>query len=299
MPSAPLYENQPAHSFIRTSEVAFDFQKKIYPSWYSVINGTRLSCHYHLHQELEFIVVYEGRVDFQVGGRQYSLGENDILIINPFEPHSGTIPLDCDRTVYYAINVNMKSLGTIPNRTIKGIADGLSNGSMVYPNGRCNKDGNGKLLECLRSVVENSDCGGEVLQFAEFFRAMAMLGDPLRLDAEKENKRSDAFIRSTVLYIQSTPLHQVSLEAIADMLSYNKAYFTTLFKKNFGMSFTDYVNNYKITVAKGYIKNGNYNLNDVAEKAGFYDILLSVRHFSTNSLGVIPVIIRNFLKKYA
>ena len=52
-------------------------------------------------------------------------------------------------------------------------------------------------------------------------------------------------------------------------MSYNKAYFTTLFKKNFGMPFVDYMNKYKIELARGYIQNGNDNLNEVALKSGF------------------------------
>jgi AraC-like DNA-binding protein len=264
-----IYEPQPECNLIRVTYVGFDFARKVYPSWYSVIRGTRMSCHYHLHQNMEIIYVEEGRVSFQVSGRQYELFENDILLINSFEPHSAAIPPDCDKTVYYAINVDMNQLGNLPNKLIKSIADDLINGNGIYPNIPESEDTKAELLQCVREIVGGRTEAKELYQLAGLCRTFAVLGSPMPVECEKESKRSDQFIISTISYIQNTPLQEVSLEAIAELLCYNKAYFTTLFKKNFGMSFTDYLNNYKINLAKTYIRNGNYNLNDVAEKSGF------------------------------
>ena len=264
-----IYEPQPDCKLIRITYIGFDFEKKIYPSWYSVIKGTRMSCHYHLHQNMEIIFVEEGRVSFQVGGRQYELSENDILFINSFEPHSAIIPLDCDRTVYHAINIDMNQVGNLPNKLTKSISNALVNGNGVYPHIPEDKETKEELLRCIIEIVNANTEAKALYQLASLCRMFAILGEPSFVESEKESKRSDQFIRSTISYIQNTPLQDVSLEVIAELLCYNKAYFTTLFKKNFGMSFTDYLNNYKINLAKTYIRNGNYNLNDVAEKSGF------------------------------
>lgn len=265
-PEVSLYEPQPADRLIRVTYIDFDFEKKIYPSWYSVINGTRMCCHYHLHQNMEIIIIKEGRVEFLVNGSKYDLRENDVLIINPFEPHSATIPKDCDRTVYYALNFDTSRLSGMPSRKMSTISEKLINGKSFYANIPDEDKMAGVLCNSLE-IAENVE-NDELLQLSALLKIFAILGEP-QLNAHENNKRSDQFIRATVTYIQTTPLQDVSLEAIAELLSYNKAYFTTLFRKNFGMTFTDYLNNYKINIAKGHIRNGNYNLNDVAEKSGF------------------------------
>ena len=263
-----LYELQPTSQLIRTTYVDFDFDKKIFPSWYSVIKGTRMCCHHHLHQTMEIIVMKEGRVDFQVSGSKYDLRENDVLIINPFEPHSAIIPRGCDRVVYYALNFDIGRLLDVPVRRLRTICDTLINGNAYYDNLLADGEIKDGVLDSALEIA-NSTGEDELVDFSALLRIFSKLGEPELNPNEKKNKRSDQFIREVVFYIQTTPLQDVSLEAIANLLSYNKAYFTTLFKKNFGMNFTDYVNNYKITIAKGYIRNGNYNLNEVAEQSGF------------------------------
>ena len=266
--SLSTYEQKKAQ-LIRISDIAFDFPQHIYPSWYPIVKDTRLCCHYHLHEHIEIIVVDEGYVTFQVNGHQYDLSRDDILFINPFEPHSASIPSGCNRTVYHAVNLDLNLLKTIPSTSFNRILDDLTNGTSAYTNILSYKNTSDKLLSSLRSIINSRSEQDELYRIAHMFHFFSTLGQPISIGIEQENKRSAEFIKAVVLYIQNTPPQDISLETIANMMSYNKAYFTTLFKKNFGMSFTDYVNNYKIEMAKGYIRNGNYNLNEVAIKTGF------------------------------
>lgn len=267
--SIDIYEAQKSSRLIRINHICFDYLRKIYPSWYSYMKGTRMSCHYHLHHQMEIILVTEGRVSFQVSGKEFAMSENDILLINPYEPHSATIPKDCDRTAYYAINIDMNLLSAVPNKATKDIANALNNGNGVYMNLPTDEEIKSELVRYAFEMVEGSMQDISLFQLSAMLRFISVLGEPQATGLEKGRQRSEQFIRSTVAYIQSTPMSEISLEGISEMLCYNKAYFTTLFKKNFGMSFTDYLNNYKITLAKDLIRNGNYNLNDVAEMAGF------------------------------
>ncbi len=273
---------------ISVSSMKFDFPKGIYPWWYPIVKDTRLCCHYHLHERVEIIVVDEGCVTFQVNGKQYDLYANDILFINPFEPHSGYIPDECDRTVYYAINIDVNLCKAIPSPVLRTILNDLINGKCVYPNTvDSTSDVKDRLLECSQKMIRNHSSDNELDRIAYMLHFFSCLGMPVYTEDSKENTRSSEFIKTVVLYIQETPLQDISLETVSNMLSYNKAYFTTLFKKNFGMAFTDYVNNYKIEMAKGYIRNGNYNLNDVAIKAGFNYYAYFFKKFKSIS-GVSP-----------
>lgn len=260
---------QKGKQLIRISDIEFDFLQQIFPDWYPITKDTRLCCHYHLHEHIEVIVVDEGFVTFQVNGKQYDLSKNDVLFINPFEPHSAFIPRGCNRTVYHAINLAPNLLKTVPSESFQRILDDLTNGKKAYSNTLPDKKQRLEIVSNLKELIRGGSELEELHRLAHMFHFFSLLGEPFSIGNETENKRSAEFIKTVVLYIQNTPPQEISLETIVSMLAYNKAYFTTLFKKNFTMTFTDYVNNYKIELAKGYIRNGNYNLNEVAVNSGF------------------------------
>ena len=91
---------------IRVSCIEMDFINHIYPKWYPIAQNTRLCCHYHLHEHIEIIVVDEGCISFFVNGVQHDLAKDDVLFINPFEPHSAFVSNRCDRALYYAVNLD-------------------------------------------------------------------------------------------------------------------------------------------------------------------------------------------------
>lgn len=88
-------------------------------------------------------------------------------------------------------------------------------------------------------------------------------------------------------YIQGNDPHDITLETISHSFSYNKAYFTTLFKKHFGLPFTDFLNRYKIENAHALIRGGNRNLSEVARFSGFNYYAYFFRKFKEVS-GMTP-----------
>ncbi|MBR7099004.1 MAG: helix-turn-helix transcriptional regulator [Clostridia bacterium] len=268
MSQASAYEKKKTQP-IRVSHIEMDFVKNIYPKWYPIAQNTRLCCHYHLHEHIEIIVVDEGCISFFLNGVQYDLARDDVLFINPFEPHSAFVSNRCDRAVYHAVNLDPNLLRQIPSTKMKRILDDLVNGRSRYPRQIYDGAVSSQILICLRRIIESRTRDDELECMSQTVHLFALLDQPTPSGVENENRLSAEFIKTVVTYIQNTPLQEISLGVIASTMSYNKAYFTTLFKKNFGMSFIDYVNNYKIELAKGYIRNGNYNLNEVAMESGF------------------------------
>ena len=45
-------------------------------------------CGLHIHRHIELVLVWEGSLSMEICGSRYSLHENDLLIVNPYEPHS-------------------------------------------------------------------------------------------------------------------------------------------------------------------------------------------------------------------
>lgn len=82
----------------------------------------------------------------------------------------------------------------------------------------------------------------------------------------------------------------ITLQNISEQFYINKKYLSTLFKKETGYRYTDFVNYYKIEHAKILLTYSNLKLYDIAEKLGFVDTDYFSRLFK-NQTGLTP---RNF-----
>ena len=268
----PIYQKskQKEDCLLYTSELLFDYRNNRFPTWYPVKKGTRICCHHHLHEKVEILYFVEGTVCFQIGEMSHICTPGDFLLVNPFEPHSGTVSPDCDVARYHAFMIDSKQLKVLPGVRFEQIITPLLAGAGSYPHTRPASSPAGQAI-CneLKNILETqNDRNAELYQIASICRIFAALGDPV-VSASSGRIRSADFVRKCILYIQSNDPCTVSLDAISHDFSYNKAYFTTLFRKHFGISFTDFLNHYKIDNARAIIRSGNRNLSEVAHLSGF------------------------------
>lgn len=68
----------------------------------------------------------------------------------------------------------------------------------------------------------------------------------------------------------------IKLEDVAEIVNLNPAYFSTLFVRKTGQSFTEYVTLFKIKKACELLTNSDMNINEIAGSLGFPD----ARYFS-------------------
>ena len=71
----------------------------------------------------------------------------------------------------------------------------------------------------------------------------------------------------------------LSCEMMAEHFCYNKKYISTLFKKNFQLGITEYINTVRINNACALIEDGYRSVNDLAAAVGFHDALYFSRVF--------------------
>lgn len=117
------------------------------------------------------------------------------------------------------------------------------------------------------------------------------LGKYLKADLERllERKTSHQLrpIRDAKLYLQEHYKEQVYLEAVAKQAGFNPAYFSTLFKKETGQTFSDYLIELRIAGAKSLLTEGDQPIADIAEEVGYTDLKYFSRIFKRTT-GLTP-----------
>ena len=84
-------------------------------------------------------------------------------------------------------------------------------------------------------------------------------------------EKFDGINESLLSYIDKHCHEKLTLEQISDMCSYNKSYFSRLFKKYTGMNFTSYISRVRIQKASKLLVEGDLNIEEIAVRVGYTD----------------------------
>lgn len=100
-------------------------------------------------------------------------------------------------------------------------------------------------------------------------------------------------VKKTVNYILFNLDQHLSLKKIAEEIFVNPSHLSRVFKKETGLSLTNFINKKRIEEAKVFLKKGNISVTDVAFMVGFNDLNYFSKVFKKYT-GLIPT---NYMKK--
>lgn len=83
------------------------------------------------------------------------------------------------------------------------------------------------------------------------------------------NKELSPCVNHAIEYIKQNYTNDISIDAICNDLNINKCYFCSIFKKETGSTFINYLNTYKVEQSKILLQNPNLSLLEVAISSGF------------------------------
>lgn len=82
---------------------------------------------------------------------------------------------------------------------------------------------------------------------------------------------NNELLKKTYAYISQNYSNQITLNDVANYVHLNPAYFSTVFKKASGYSFSYYLNSVRIEESKRLLSNTDYSILDIAIASGFQD----------------------------
>ena len=88
-------------------------------------------------------------------------------------------------------------------------------------------------------------------------------------------------------FIESHFSENITSEKVSLELGFNQSYFCRLFKKNFGMRFTDFLTDYRLDRAKKLLENTTASITEISQKTGFCDTSYFSKVFKART-GITP-----------
>lgn len=112
-----------------------------------------------------------------------------------------------------------------------------------------------------------------------------LIGKPIKID--RDIKR----MQQVSTYVMAHYAHNIHLDDIAGHIGMNRSAFCTFFKRNKGMTFSQFVTRYRLETACGLLKNSQKQVSEICFTVGFNDLPHFIRVFK-KEIGMSPSVYR-------
>ncbi len=114
------------------------------------------------------------------------------------------------------------------------------------------------------------------------------------IDSEKKEKDTKP-VRSMKKYIEDHYMEEISLNQLAEELEMNASYLSSVFRKETGMTYSDYLIRYRIEHACKLLVETNWSVSEIATQSGYQD----ARYFSKQFLKQVGLKPSEYRKLYS
>lgn len=235
----------------------------------------------HWHDYYQMVFVRRGKGALVIDGTFYPVGENEIIIVCPNEPHTFSISSETMETYEVKYTLQEPRLDILRN----------------LPRSVC-ADTDGAIKRALKQIEAESDALGlysmDVIAL-ELYKILLLIRRGLSPVAEREKPRkirddieaTDAFFESVTAYIDENIDKQFTVKDISEHFYTEYTYFSRLFSAKYGMRLKQYINHKRIALAKELITGTNLSMTEISAKCGFENLHRMERSFKKEE-GIAP-----------
>lgn len=210
---------------------------------------------YHLHKNLELVWVLEGALSCTVNSTEKLLQAGEMALCLPYDvhryvPQAGTrywvLVFSEDYVRFFAKQIAGKQAESIGFRPSTALAE--------YATRRLVGNKTPSILtlkSCLYGICE------------EYLQSTKLIDKPFR--------ETDVFAVITA-YVRAHHTEGITLADVAREAGYDYNYMSRYFKKRFHMSFSEFINVYRLETALGLLEDMGKSITDIAFESGFQSV---------------------------
>ncbi len=238
----------------------------------------------HNHNEIEMLLICQGRTEIRINGECFQARTGDLIFVSPLEVHS----FIADRSVPYYHRCICIDGSLIGNKTVE---EAILSGSVSMPRYiPADNPHNRYLVSMFDQLYEASQQEGDLLSMEVPAYSTLLLAYLIKHNLLVQNRgknKNMIFCGRVHRYISENYQLDITSRQVAEALNFNHSYFCRAFKKHFDMTFSEYLNFYRISASKKLIEDGEKNIAYIACVCGFTNPEYFSRSFK-KYLGMMP-----------
>jgi AraC-like DNA-binding protein len=265
----------------------------------SLICGGDELCYPHWHKEIEIIYVTKGSLNLGINDTPIRMEQGEVQFINGGDVHYFLASPESERVVIQFDLSLFQEMAALSGSDypLRDIFTEMEHSSSGWPEAAA-----ARIIALVESIYEEDTQRREGYAYLIKARLLELLTVIMREvpknRTEKQSKFSEDRLmqsRETLerlerifMYVEQHYQEPITLNEVARYMGFSPYYFTKLFKKNTGMTFVAFLNEYRLNKAKWILLNENLPMSAVAEEAGFGSVK-TFHHFFKEATGVSPL----------
>lgn len=225
---------------------------------------------YHFHRNFELIYVMSGNVECTINGKTDILCENEFGICLSNEIHA-----------YRSVGESLCWVGVFSGDFVHSFEKMTAGKSGEHFKFQCRPE----IIDFFKAMLLTADTPDTLILKSCLY---AVCSEYLRQVILKElSAKGDILALTIAEYISTHFQEKLDLSALASVTGYDYCYISRYFQKMFRMSFTDYLNSYRLEHALVLLTETDKAVTEIAYESGFQSIR-NFNHVFRNSVGMTP-----------
>lgn len=227
----------------------------------------------HIHDTfIEFEIVHKGHLVQIINGTRYELTTGSIAILKPADCHSLEWSPDAEIiTVHFLPSMISKEL-------LYSIMQYKEN--IVYT--FCENDTRNILNSSMQLFEEYEKSQPFYENIIKNLIETICYSTLRNLKSIPIRKKHLTPMQKAVMYLQTTFMNNPSLDEVADYVHLNPSYFSRVFKKGAGITYSKYLIELKLNYAKKLLCETNMTITDICFSSGFGSLSNFSKYFKAN-----------------
>ena len=228
----------------------------------------RYLCHWH--EDIEFIYVLDGEMDYFVNGKSIPLSSGDMIVVNSGRLHYGYS--DCQKDCHYYCVVLHPSLLTTNKKLLeKYVTPIIGSSQPDYFLFRTDESISEQVLSIYQTKTGSSSCP-ELEVISLFQNLWIQLYQRILTTLHTEDEETDDDLttqRRMVSFIYQNYSSVITLDDIADAGQICRSKCCQIFKKYMGQSPMEFVNSYRLESSQQLLERTDLSITDICLACGF------------------------------
>lgn len=239
-----------------------------------ILNGKNFKRHWHEHLQIYYFT--DGTAYLECAQNKFDVAAGSVAIINSNELHY--LESHSDNLKFYTIRIEPIFLFSNQEDLLqtKYLAP-LALNRITFKN---LIEDDSQILECIKSILREystKKLGYELAIKASIYQLIVYLlrgyvDNILNENELEKRKRILSKFKCVFHLIEEKYADKLSLNELADCVSFSPHHFCRIFKQMTGKTTTDYINGIRLDKAVYYLKQTDLNITEIAMKCGFDNI---------------------------
>lgn len=230
----------------------------------------------HWHNDMEIIYIKKGRGTITVDLKPFQVSNGDIIVVPPGQLHS--IEQFSDYSMEYENIIFKLSMLMAPQGDIctEDFFQPLKHGKLL-PDTRYTKESPlypdlSHCLDRIDMICRDFSPGYQLAVKGQLFTFFYELSKSLHSDIPRKSNKSLDRLKGLLKYVETNYQEKISIADAARICSFSQSHFMKFFKASMGVSFIDYLNDYRITMASRLLSSSSDTIANIATETGFENL---------------------------